>query len=316
MNCTIHRLVPLLTSHCRHRCRAVRYLNCPGTDPGAQSSCARCFNITRFRFRLKAHKHLTSAANPRCTGNNFTGCFRATQDGYPSGLTNNATLFIPRDKRTAYIRNWQLSVQRELTSNMLIDLAYLGNHAVKLILLADLNQARPNNPGENTPLNDRRPIRGFGSISAVLPAAFSNYHALQIKFERRFSKGVYVLNSFTWSKAMDNAGPVLAPSGERAIDNYFNRNNIVIPSVNQPFGNAGRNIARSQPFYQFDLGLQKNFRLPINEVSKIEFRMEAFNLFNKTNFGAANPDRSSGAFGTIRSTFPARQIQFALKLAF
>jgi hypothetical protein len=62
--------------------------------------------------------------------------------------------------------------------------------------------------------------------------------------------------------------------------------------------------------------LQKNFRLPINEASKLEFRMEAFNLFNKTNFGAATSDRSSAAFGTIRSTFPARQIQFALKLAF
>ena len=44
--------------------------------------------------------------------------------------------------------------------------------------------------------------------------------------------------------------------------------------------------------------------------------MEAFNLFNTTNFGAATSDRSSAAFGTIRSTFPARQIQFALKLAF
>jgi hypothetical protein len=111
-------------------------------------------------------------------------------------------------------------------------------------------------------------------------------------------------------------GPVLAPEGERTIDNFFNRNNVVIPSVNQPFGNAGRNIARSDSFYQLDLGLQKNFRLPINEVSKVEFRMEAFNLLNKTNFGGANGDRSAGAFGTIRSTAPARQIQFALKVAF
>src|SRR5262245_32153832 len=101
-----------------------------------------------------------SAANPRCVGNNFAGCFRSTQDGYPSGLPNNVTLFIPRDKRTPYIQNWQLSIQRELTSSMLIDVAYVGNHAVKQVLLADLNQARPNNVGENTPLNDRRPIRG------------------------------------------------------------------------------------------------------------------------------------------------------------
>ena len=37
---------------------------------------------------------------------------------------------------------------------------------------------------------------------------------------------------------------------------------------------------------------------------------------NKTNFGAANPDITSAAFGTITSTFPARQIQLALKFSF
>src|SRR5262249_6150718 len=130
---------------------------------------------------------------PRCVGTEtglaLEGCFRATQDGYPSGMPNNVTLYIPRDTRTAYIQNWQLSVQRELTSNMLLDVAYVGNHAIKQVLLADLNQARPNNPGESLLVNARRPISGFRSISAVLPAAFSNYHALQVKFERRFSKG-------------------------------------------------------------------------------------------------------------------------------
>lgn len=371
-----------------------------------------------------------SPSLPRCVGTEtglaLEGCFRPTQDGYPSGLPNNVTLYIPRDTRTAYIQNWQLSVQRELTSNMLLDVAYVGNHAIKLVLLADLNQARPNNPGETLLVNARRPISGFRSISTVLPAAFSNYHALQVKFERRFSKGLYILNSFTWSKAIDNvsqvleepagntgtpqnfyniaadrglspydepfnnttsfvwdlpfgrgrllagdlpgaleaviggwtvtgintmrsgqtinlrytpspqasvtanlptflggvafrpniSGPVLAPEGSRTIDNYFNIPNISIPSLNQPFGNAGRNIARSDAFYQFDFGLQKNFALPVTEATRLEFRAEFFNLFNKTNFGAANSDRSSSGFGQIRSASPARQIQFALKLSF
>jgi hypothetical protein len=382
--------------------------------------------ITRANITQDA----TNIAGGLCTGNNFNGCFRTTQSGYPSGLPNNVTLYVPRDKRTPYIQNWQLSVQHELTPNMLVDVAYVGNHAVKQVLLADLNQARPLTAAElalpaaqRPTLDQRRPIAGFRSISAVLPAAFSSYNALQVKFERRFSKGIYILNSFTWSKAIDNvsqvleepngnegrpqnvynigadrglsaydqpfnnttsfvwelpvgrgkafgggmspwldgviggwtltginqmlsgqtinlryqpspvtanlpsflggvalrpniSGDVLAPEDQRTIDNYFNKNNVAIPTVDQPFGNAGRNIARSNAFYQFDFGLQKNFRLPINEVSKIEFRMEAFNLFNKTNFGAANSDRSSSAFGTIRSTFPARQLQFALKLSF
>jgi hypothetical protein len=371
-----------------------------------------------------------SPSLPRCkgteTGLALEGCFRPTQDGYPSGLPNNVTLYIPRDTRTGYIQNWQLSVQRELTSNMLLDVAYVGNHAVKMVLLADLNQARPNNPGENLLVNARRPISGFRSISAVLPAAFSNYNALQVKFERRFSKGLYILNSFTWSKAIDNVsqvleepngntgnpqniyniaadrglsgydepfnnttsvvwdlpfgrgrafasgipgaldaviggwtvtaintmrsgqtinlrytpsaqasvtanlptflggvalrpniiGQVLAPEDLRTIDNYFNINNVSIPSASQPFGNAGRNIVRSDPFYQLDFGLQKGFHLPITEATRLEFRTEFFNFLNKTNFGAANSDRGSSAFGTIRSAFPARQIQLALKLSF
>jgi hypothetical protein len=48
----------------------------------------------------------------------------------------------------------------------------------------------------------------------------------------------------------------------------------------------------------------------------VQFRSEFFNALNHTNFGAPNSDVSSAAFGTIRSTFPARQIQFALKLSF
>jgi Carboxypeptidase regulatory-like domain/TonB dependent receptor-like, beta-barrel/TonB-dependent Receptor Plug Domain len=383
-------------------------------------------------------------ASPRCTGAIFVdGCFRPTQDGYPSSLPNNVVLHIPRNNRTGYIQNWQFSIQHELTSNMLLDVAYVGNHAVKLILLADLNQARPLTAAEvalpaaqRPTLDQRRPIQGFRTISAVLPVAFSNYHALQVKFERRFSKGLYILNSFTWSKAIDNVSQVLEepagnagnpqnlydvaadrgpgaydqpfnnttsvvwdlpfgrnrafadnlpalidafiggwtvtgintmasgqtvnfryspspvtanlpsfiggvalrpnlvgnpilPKDERTIDRYFNTEALRLPPLNQPFGNAGRNIGRSYSFYQLDLGLHKNFALPfINEVSKIEFRAEFFNVLNKTNFGAPNSNASgivfnndgtlqtSGGFGQVRSTFPARQIQFALKLSF
>jgi hypothetical protein len=83
----------------------------------------------------------------------------------------------------------------------------------------------------------------------------------------------------------------------------------------QPFGNAPRNAARADPFFQLDLGLHKNFGLG-RDQTRIEARIEAFNLLNKTNFGAANGNRSSSAFGTITSTSVARQIQLGLKLYF
>ena len=95
----------------------------------------------------------------------------------------------------------------------------------------------------------------------------------------------------------------------------------------QPFGTAGRNIARGPGFWQADLGLHKAFPLGRRDT-RLEFRVEAFNVLNKTNFqipdsNASNIRRDAqgnaiagGTYGTIRTTFPARQVQLALKLYF
>jgi hypothetical protein len=61
--------------------------------------------------------------------------------------------------------------------------------------------------------------------------------------------------------------------------------------------------------------LHKQFGL-WHESTRLEFRAEAFNLLNQTNFQAPNSNISSSAFGSITSTFPARQVQFAAKFLF
>ncbi|MEO5820876.1 MAG: TonB-dependent receptor [Vicinamibacteraceae bacterium] len=364
----------------------------------------------------------------QCVGDQFAGCFRTTEQGYAPNLPNNVTLYNPPDAPTGYIQSWHLSVQQKVTDNIVTDLAYVGNHGVKLSMIADINQARPPLASENAnaTLQARRPIQGYGTISAVLPEAFSNYHALQAKVEFRKSADLNVLNSFTWSKAIDNVSQVLeepggstgtpqnvfdigndrgpsgyhvpllnvtsfvwnlpfgqgqrfgtnmgtvlngilggwqvsgintmrsgrtinlryatsgptavtsglpsflggvalrpnvtgdplAPEDVRSIDNYFNRDNVTLPPATAPLGNAGRNSVRGYAFYQLDLGIQKKFGLAIRQGTSLEIRAEAFNVLNKTNFGLPNGDRNSGAFGTIRSTFPARQLQVAAKLSF
>src|SRR5882724_10380415 len=81
-----------------------------------------------------------------------------------------------------------------------------------------------------------------------------------------------------------------------------------------PFGNAGRNNVRGLPFYQLDLGLHKDFPL-WSEARRLEFRAEAFNLFNRTNI--LSPASGIGStYGRITTTFPARQLQFAMKFVF
>ncbi|MCP5116691.1 MAG: hypothetical protein GY953_38175, partial [bacterium] len=94
----------------------------------------------------------------------------------------------------------------------------------------------------------------------------------------------------------------------------LDRSQVAIPAQDQPSGNAGRNIVRSPAFYQLDLGLHKNF--DITEAISLQFRAEAFNTFNRTNFRAPDAEITSQGFGQINSTFDPREIQFGLKLLF
>ena len=366
-----------------------------------------------------------------CTGDLYRGCFRTTQQGYPKGLVDPSnfstattrTNYTPGDYKTSYVQSWHLTIQREIAKNLLFDIAYVGNRGNGLMILGDYNQARPNRPGENTALAARRPIQGYDYIQISWGGGFSTYHGLQWKVEKKYAAGLYLLNSFTWSKTMDNAGghletangdnsrvnfndmrnekalgsynqplnntstvvwevpygkgrkwgssangfvnaliggwrltgintmtsgqpinmsysvpslfqvstaPTYRPnylggslySDAKSPTNYFNKAAVIAPSTatpndpSKPFGNLGRNVARSNAIYNFDGGAHKEFGLP-REGMRLEFRAEFFNLFNKTNLGAAQGNVLANNFGTITglSSLP-RQIQFALKLAF
>jgi hypothetical protein len=111
-------------------------------------------------------------------------------------------------------------------------------------------------------------------------------------------------------------GDPYAPEDERTVQNWFNRNNVVVPTdPSQPFGNAPRNDVSGPAIWQIDLVAAKKFLLPWRQ-SGFEFRAEFFNLFNRVNFRAPNGNRSAGAFGTITATYDPRIIQFGGKFTF
>jgi hypothetical protein len=97
---------------------------------------------------------------------------------------------------------------------------------------------------------------------------------------------------------------------------YLNAAAFTLPSYTQPFGNAGRNIARLPFLSELDFGLHKNFNL-WSESRYLQFRAEAFNVLNKTNFAPPSTlSVNSSGFGVFTGTYPARQLQLALKLYF
>ncbi len=83
-------------------------------------------------------------------------------------------------------------------------------------------------------------------------------------------------------------------------------------------GTEGRSLFRGPGYANADFSLFKNFRLPWvgQEDSKLQFRAEFFNVFNRPNLNNVNRSFLSGTFGRSTSAQDAREIQFALKFIF
>jgi hypothetical protein len=80
-------------------------------------------------------------------------------------------------------------------------------------------------------------------------------------------------------------------------------------------GNLGRNTYRGPGYGSVDTSLFKNFKL--HEDIKLQFRWEAFNLFNRTNLFIPNAILNAPTnFGRSTAAFAPRQMQFALRLVF
>jgi hypothetical protein len=106
-------------------------------------------------------------------------------------------------------------------------------------------------------------------------------------------------------------------SGDRSkaqmLQQYFNKAAFKVNAAGT-FGNAGRNILIGPGIENIDFGVIKTFS--ITERYKVQFRAEAFNIFNHANFSNPNGNVSAGTFGTITAAGAPRVMQLALKAMF
>lgn len=94
---------------------------------------------------------------------------------------------------------------------------------------------------------------------------------------------------------------------------YFNPAAFSIPV--DSFGNFGKNVLRSAPVYNVDFSLFKIF--PIKESLNLEFRAEAFNIFNIQNLAPPGVDIGTADAGVVSAVaVPPREIQLGMKLRF
>ena len=116
--------------------------------------------------------------------------------------------------------NWSLGIQRDIGSQTVVDVSYVGNVGRHLQIAQNLNtlpygtrflaSSLDATTGKPLPDNLLAPYAGLGSISMNQWVANSNYNALQTQVNRRLSHGFRFGLSWTWSKLMGYTGNLSA----------------------------------------------------------------------------------------------------------
>src|SRR3989454_1218635 len=116
------------------------------------------------------------------------------------------------NQRSPYVQQLNFGIQRELTPNLLLDVAYVGNKGAKFPGLRNINAATVIENANGTQSAGPRPYARFGDIQWMENRVLSNYHSLQIGLEKRFSSGLSALGSYTWGKALIEGADHLSTS--------------------------------------------------------------------------------------------------------
>lgn len=129
-------------------------------------------------------------------------------NGFPSDALvdpNTPALFSESKLSTPYVDQWHASLQYELGDKTVVEAAYVGSKGTKLYTFANLNQAAPT-ADPSAPTAPRRPFPYVDSFIGWLQSnGFSNYNALQLRFQHRFASGLSALVNYTYSHALGDS---------------------------------------------------------------------------------------------------------------
>jgi hypothetical protein len=161
---------------------------------------------------------------------------------------------------TPYQMQWNFNIQREIMSNTVATVGYVGSHNLHMFAQRDFNypvpivgpSGRPTFSQPNTNIALPRLNPAYSSLNLADALADSHYHALQVSVNRRYSHGLQFQFSYVYSKSIDNAsgtygldggGSIYDPTNARAdrgLSNFNRTHNFRLSGVWQiPFRGQG-----------------------------------------------------------------------------
>ncbi len=168
---------------------------------GYQISYDTFFNNLLSNIAADAPNTISTSNTDTLAGSATTS--RGTVNWYPNAiprtaqpltaLTATQTSVFNKNVRNPYTQRFSFGFQRQLPASMVMDLSYVGSSGRKLFISEDLN-----------------PIVGTARLYPALgirrwrsSGANSSYNSLQFRLDRRFSRGLQVNTSYTYSKFLD-----------------------------------------------------------------------------------------------------------------
>jgi hypothetical protein len=123
---------------------------------------------------------------------------------------------------TQYVQEVYLNVQHEIPAGILLSAGYVLTKGEHLQFERDINQVPQSLLGPGNTQN-LRPYPQFLNITGVLWDGISNYNALQLRAEKRTSRGLLFIANYAYSKTMDTG---TGGGNTTSIDTYQNAHNI------------------------------------------------------------------------------------------
>ncbi len=146
------------------------------------------------------------------------------RDGYPTLATPSITdpkfltqiqfRAVDQNARTPYVEQWSLGTEFELGQSTVFEISGVGNYAHKIRKLRNLNQGILTRLGDrNSAVFPFQPTFGNGFIEYTGTNGDTNFHALEARLERRYSNGLTLLASYTFSKVLGDVLDNLSSGG-------------------------------------------------------------------------------------------------------
>jgi Carboxypeptidase regulatory-like domain len=129
------------------------------------------------------------------------------ENGFPSqapGAVKN-TISVDPNYRVGYAQIWNLTVEAQFTPNWSAEITYTGTKGTHLDLLRAPNRAAPGSP---LTAEQQRRIADASGFTYDTFGASSIYHAMQLRLQKRFTKGFMLLGLYTFGKSIDNASSI------------------------------------------------------------------------------------------------------------